>query len=144
MPKSNYAFQIMLSERPQAAAMQQSESRHLNAAGHVKPDRKQEIPGRYEAAGDFGSKEPKAQSISADIDGAQAIAERREDPARHIAAVIHADADVTDAEAVAPVVMMMKAAEAAAESAAARGSGGGSQRYCAEGSCGNQCKSEFA
>jgi len=134
----------MLSERQQALQCNNPESRHLNAAGHVKPDRKQEIPGRYLAAGDFGSKEPKAQSISADVDGAQAIAERREYPARHIAAVIHADADVTDAEAVAPMVMMMKAAESAAETAAARGSGGGSQSYCAEGSCGNQCKSEFA
>src|SRR5437588_5641470 len=111
--------------------------------GRVKPGRQQEIPGRSEAAGDLDRKTD-VQSISADIDGAQAIAERRQDPARHIAAVVHADADVTDAEAVAPVVMMMKAAEAAAKSAAARGSGGRSQRHGAEGSCGNQCKREFA
>ena len=49
---------------------------------------------------------PKFRSI-ADVDGAQAIAERGPNPAGHVAAVIGvAAADIGDAEAGAEVVMM--------------------------------------
>src|SRR5512141_1289923 len=83
-------------------------------------------------------------STFADVDGAQAIAERGGHAAHHIAIV--AAADIADAEAVAEVVMMEAAAPATTPSAAPRmrGSGGGSQRDGAERSCGNECEGEFA
>ncbi len=106
-------------------------------------DGKTETPA---ACGDrgFSKANAKFRSISADVDGAQAVAERGEDGAGHIASVIVAT-DVADAEAGAEVVMM-KATEAAAHSAAlpVRRRGGGSQRHRAERSRGKKCECEFA
>src|SRR6266478_74272 len=98
------------------------------------------------ACGDRGFSKTNAKfgSISADVDGAQAVAERGEDGAGHIASVVTiAATDVADAEAGAEVVMM-KATKAAAHSAAlpVRRRGGGSQRHRAERSCGNKCEGE--
>src|SRR5437868_12198898 len=83
------------------------------------------------------------RSVTTDVDGAQAVAERRQHRPSHIAAVVAAS-DVADTEAVAPVVMV--ATEAAAPSTAhwLGGSGGRSQCNGTERSCGNKCKSEFA
>src|SRR5437879_3942210 len=77
--------------------------------------------------------------VSADVDGAERDAVRREHAAGHVAAVIAATAE-SDAEAkaaMAPVVMRMP-------DEPARRSGGGSQRHGAEGSCGNKRESYFA
>jgi hypothetical protein len=80
----------------------------------------------------------------ADIDGAQAIAERGEHPARYIASAV-VIADATDVAEAAEV--MMKAVEATTSSTTPTRMGGscrGSQRHGAEGSCGNKCESQFA
>src|ERR1700745_1437547 len=72
----------------------------------------------------------------ADVEAAQALAERGLYTARHkapIAAI--ADADEADAEAWAEMVMMI--APAAAPAPRLRGSGGGSQRHGAKRGCGN-------
>src|SRR5450755_2142704 len=133
----------MLSDCGQNVAMQQEGP--FECVGWRKPGGKTQNPGRYLATGAFSNRENRrVRSISADIDGAQAIAERRKYLARHIAAVVAAEADEADAEAMAEV-LMMKATEAATPSTAPRlrGSGCGSQRHGAERSCGNQCKSEF-
>src|ERR1700676_2471398 len=92
-------------------------------------------PGRCELS------ERNARSISADVDGAHAIAELGQHRARHITSVAIAATDVADAE----VVMMIAPAAPPSATAAPRlrGSGGGSQRHCAQSSCGNNSKSEF-
>src|ERR1700738_1504645 len=103
-------------------------------------------PGRYLGdRGLFELREPNFGSIFADVDGAQAIAERRGHATRHVASVVAiAATEEADAEAVAEVVMMITT-PAAAPSAAPRlrGSGGGGQRHGAESSCGNKLKSQF-
>src|SRR5437588_7973688 len=53
----------------------------------------------------FESWRTRVRSITADVDGAQAIAKRRQHRTRHVATVVTAT-DVADAEAVAPVVMI--------------------------------------
>src|ERR1019366_5297010 len=97
-------------------------------------------PGRAKRPGLVELIEGKVRSIFADVDGAQAIAERGHYAARHVASVVAVAAtDEADAEAAAEVVM-----PAATPSTAPRtgGSGGGSQRHGAERSCGNKSKSE--
>src|ERR1700737_2741451 len=93
----------------------------------------------------FELREPSFGSIFADVDGAQAIAERRRHATRHVASVVAlAATDEADPEAVAEVVMMITP-PAAAPSTAPRlcGSGGGGERHGAENSCGNKPKSQF-
>src|ERR1035437_7856864 len=96
-------------------------------------------PGRAKRPGLVELIEGKVRSIFADVDGAQAIAERGHYAARHVASVV-AVAATDEAEAAAAEVM-----PAATPSTAPRtgGSGGGSQRHGAERSCGNKSKSEF-
>src|SRR5260370_2118667 len=87
----------------------------------------------------------RVRSISADVDGAQAIAEPRHDRARHKTSVVAiAAADVADAEAVAPVMMIAPpAAPSTATAERLRGSNGGSERHRAERSCGNKSMRQF-
>jgi len=101
--------------------------RHLNVADRA--NRKAENPGRVKRPGPFEekAKQSKARLRSfADVEGAQAIAERGHHAARHIASVVTA-ADIADAEA-AEVVMMIATPTAAAPFStpfAAPGIGGG-------------------
>src|SRR5437660_11285232 len=97
-----------------------------------------ESPDRL-AAGTSSIARMEFRSVSADVDGAQATAERRQRRPRHVAAVVATD--VADAEAVAPVVII--AAETAAPSKRLGGCGRGEKRKDAQGSCCNKCKSKF-
>src|SRR2546422_148686 len=82
------------------------------------------------------------RSICADVDGAQAIAERGGHAAQLIATVVAiAATHVANAEAMAPVVMI--ATPATTPSPRLGGSGGRSQRRRAEGSRGNKSKCHF-
>jgi hypothetical protein len=75
-----------------------------------------------------------------DVDGAPAIAERRQHPARGIATVIDVSGTggVADAEAVEAMKSTLSTAPRMG------GSCRGSQRHGAEGSCGDKSKNKFA
>src|SRR6202035_3481317 len=142
-PQRHDLSQFMLSAWESGIALQQSEG-----AVCSRPLRQKQNPGRATRPGLVDLSEPRVRSVSADVDGAQAIAERSQHRTRHIAAVVGiVGADHVDAEA---AEVMMKTTETvtksvkAAKAEAMRRSGRGSQRHGAEGGCGNQSKSEFA
>ena len=78
---------------------------------------RQETPAATWRPGLFELRERKVRSKFADVDGAQAIAERGGHALRHIAPIVAiAATDVADAEAMTPVVMMIPTTPAAAPS----------------------------
>lgn len=99
----------------------QSRCAHLNSMERVKPEAQQETPAAAWATGAYRIEGTEFPSKCADVDGAEAKAERRQHAARHKASVIAIATEVADAEAVTPVMVMPTAA---ASTPASGGCGG--------------------